>query len=1208
MKNIVLFFILLSLVGCITTKESELKREFWAEKLVSYQTSDDLLSDEERVFWENNRILSQSMNQTDLTNEKNLLKSDINIESKQIISTFFELFSSYLNYETDDFVKKSFQFLEKNRDNPLSIWITQRIISLVERDFISSKILKEIYTICDNQITKYLIFRFLNTNPEYMVNLKQQFFPISKWRMSGPYRFTINSDFTLFRKSEAIPINYIFKESFDLDFVEGGIFVPEIFDTVGLYLWSTTIEANDKTAENIDFYITGWGPFTIYIDGEPVLSTEINRSQLSNFNKISIPNSGKKHQIDILTLKLHSSPILIHSNIPLESTPINSKHLKNSYTNSPNQLLTIAEQFYKLPFSKDFQNLLLYEVFSELSENEDISLRFLKKIGRKNFYTEYLNALYFQKNNLISKNIKLEKIQSYLDESLKMNSNFLKSKLSYIVEFQLQNPTEGAKLLEDLNSKLKNPLFISNYLLSVYESSNQKDKILSLIRRLTEVKGGCELLLKYKKNLVKELDILSFDYCSREIQNSSKITDLKKELSQKEISQIVNFIKSNRFNPKSLYLFEMLELYSKNTQLELKNEIYKDFPMTSSYREITDEGVDIIQFMKKWEHKIFSKPLFFLDEFKKFIPLSNDIEKIKNYLNCNMKFNKDFPATKVLDEDFILIHTPYDYITLSYEIIQVHGKEGINRFATVPKGDYLVLKTVDSKTLKEYEPDFLAETSEFSLENLKDGDFIVKVTYNINRNSYSNSNVKMGNFSYNHINMNTFEAKWMMCKKEGTILELIPSLEFPLDSLKQFKIDDYDCSKIELSKLNGVKQETFMPQQIDLLIPTLRLQESLSWENIYKRYISAFQYSTENSYYTDFFINSFKKIETIDELKSFYYSITDKFQHQNNPYQSIIRTITENRGNLAYLIYNILNKMGIETDIIVSNTGDNFTFNTPSGEYYLYYLIRVKLKNEIFYLDFSSKWSQFNTLNPYLKGMKYLRIDKDGSLFSEKFPEFEQIQSQTNIKLKMLSEKDGELSLEIKLPSITSASIRNFLLQQSEEQSARAFQQYFIQLAGYVEDFFFEVENLKNPDFPLILKMGGKIDSIGRLDAGKIQIPNILEKEWGHGFYNQALLNQYATQEQRENPLITYFYNNLTNIEITLLDGYELDTFDSFDEKSSFGFYSRKLLKSENNLVKISQHYYIPMRLIQPSDYQNFKKFVSDVAKKRVKEIVLKQK
>ncbi len=1192
MKIIYLLIVLSAFVSCTTTEKTT-------------------VGDNKNTVNDNRFITLFNKKQTETKSlsysedEKSFFEKNIIPESQDV---FLKLYFSYLNSNYEDFCKNAEIFIKNNKKSPLNLWIVQKIFILIDTKFETVEYFQLYFDLIEDEFIKYIVFNYKNNlQTKQYIKTTEDFYNIGTWFVSGPYLYAEESNFKNFDVKTAEKINELFVENKSLNFQKGGLTVNEMNQISGIYYYETYFESKDD--ETINFYLTSSNPVVVQIDGKEIFHNKVNEFEQILHNSKSVKLQKGKHKINVVTLNLNNKETFLYTNKKLENYKNNVKFASVTEVkdNFENYLLNLSNEKY----SNDLKYTILFEVLTDIFKNRDIAYYFLNKTEHKNFYVDYLYFRFYSGYSKIAQTVENEKKQFYLKSSLEKKTDFFRTKYLYTVNYLLQNPYEGINYLEELEKfKTEKPL-LQEKLISLYLKTNQYLKAKnSFIDIVTNEKSGCYILFNQYRDSLKNLDIPLFQKCSNEIDKTIDLIDYKTYYTDEVKKYMTTYIKEHPYSLNSLTMLRFIansdiELYKENEKF-LSNNFELKF--AGKYIENIKNLTELIA---KYNNRAFNDASFVLNDFNTYFKIENDIEIIKSFEKENT-FKKIYPITKILDEDVILIKDKHNYYSLNHLIVKVNDKEGINQYSTISrKKNYLKIATISKDNLTYYEPDFKSDTLEISLQNLNEGDYIVMTTYNITQTPYTTNTLDIGNFYYQAVNGNTFFAKLKIFVDKNIILSFNPLNGFNKENIKITTENNYTCYTYTQKNIDGLKPEYFMPQDALHYIPNIKVSSQISFKDVFLYLKSAYEYSMSKSYYVD--INVDKLIKNIEkdfkitkeeDIKKVFDNIIKNYIHTHNPYSPVIQVLSAKQGNVVYLLKYIFDKLNINSEILIFNTKDNFVTNeVPNINYYTYYILQVNFNNKYYYLDPVNKHISFNSLSPYIVNQEYLRIDNSGNIIKEKFSNQEDIESKTLVDIYIDNNLKTTFNLKIVLPSHLSSSIKDFVSNQSFDKVKLVFNQFMVQLLGYIDNFDIKFNNIDNKEIPFEIEMKFSINNYIVKNEKDFIIKELLSKEFSNGFYNSGLFNNYTMIEQRETPLKTIFYNNKTIINLKTSKNNQFKQLENKELKSDFGYYS---IKSEfvNNLLTITSHYKIDMKIIKPEKYNDLKSFSKSIQDLTNQEII----
>lgn len=1137
--------------------------------------------------------------------ERSFFEKNIIPESKD---AFLKVYFSYLNNNYEEFCKNAEIFIKNNKKSPLNLFIVQKIFILIDTKFESVEYFQPYFDSIEDEFTKYVIFNYKNNlQTKQFIRITEDFYNISNWHISGPYLYAEESNFKNFDIKTAEKINELFIESKSLNFQKGGLTINEMNKISGIYFYESYFES--QTEETINFYLTASNPVIVQIDGKEIFHNKVNEFEQILHNSKSVKLQKGKHKINVIKLNLNNKETFLYANKKLENykNSVKFSNVVEVKDNFENYILSLLNEKY----SNDLKYSVLFEVLVDIFKNRDFAYYFLNKIQHKNFYVDYLFFRFYYGYSKITQTVENEKKQLYLKLSLEKKNDFFRTKYLYTVFYLFQNPYEGINYLEELEKYKTEKSLLQEKLISLYLKTNQYLKAKNIFTDLvlTE-KSGCYILFNQYKDSLKNLDIPLFQKCSNEMDKSNELIDYKTYYTNEVKQYIATYIKEHPYSLTSLTMLNYLansdiELYKENEKF-LSNNFELKF--AGKYVENIKNLTELIA---KYNNRVYADASFILNDFNAYFNIENDIEMIKSFEKENT-FKKVYPITKILDEDVILIKDKHNYYSLNHLIIKVNDKEGINQYSTISrKKNYLKIATISKDNLTYYEPDFKSDTLEISLKNLNEGDYIVMTTYNITQTPYTTNTLDIGNFYYQAVNGNTFFAKLKIFVDKNINLSFNPLNGFNKENIKITTENNYTCYTYTQKNIDGLKPEYFMPQDALHYIPNVKVSSQISFKDVFLYLKSAFEYSMSKSYYVD--INVDKLLKSIekdfkitkeDDIKKVFDNIIKNYTHTHNPYSPIIQVLSSKQGNVVYLLKYIFDKLNIKSEILIFNTKDNFVTNeVPNINYYTYYILQVNFNDKYYYLDPVNKHISFNSLSPYVVNQEYLRLDSLGNVIKEKFSNQEEIESKTLVDIYVDDNLKTTFNLKIVLPSHLASSIKDFASNQSFDKVKLVFNQFMVQLLGYVDNFDIKFNNVENKEIPFEIEMKFSINNYIIKNEKDFIIKELLSKEFSNGFYNSGLFNNYTMIEQRETPLKTVYYNNKTTINLKTSKNNQFKQLENKELKSDFGYYS---IKSEfiNNILTITSQYKIDMKIIKPEKYNDLKVFSKEIQNLTNQEII----
>jgi len=1188
-KYLLLLIISAFVVSCTTTEKT----------IVDNKIDDDRFI----TLFEQKQTETKSLSYSE--DEKSFFEKNIIPESKD---AFLKVYFSYLNNNYEEFCKNAEIFIKNNKKSPFNLWIVQKFFILINTKFESVEYFQPYFDLIEDEFTKYIIFNYKNNlQTKQFIKITEDFFNINNWQVSGPFLYAEESNFNNFDIKTAEKINELFIESKSLNFQKGGLTVNEMNKISGIYSYESYFELQNE--ETINFYLTASNPVIVQIDGKEIFNNNVNEFEQVLHNSKSVKLQKGKHKINLITLNLNNKETFLYANKKLENfkNSVKFSNVVEVKDNFENYILNLLNEKY----SNDLNYSVLFEVLLDIFTNRDFAYYFLNKIQHKNFYVDYLFFRFYYGYSKISQTVENEKKQLYLKLSLEKKNDFFRTKYLYTIFYLFQNHYEGIKYLEELEKFKTEKTLIQEKYIDLYLRTNQYLKAKNIFTDMVlNDKAGCYILFNQFKDSLKNLDIPLFQKCSNEIDKSTDLIEYKTYYTNEVKEYITTYIKEHPYSLNSLTMLNYLansdiELYKENEKF-LSNNF--EIKFAGKYVENIKSLTELIA---KYNNRVFTDASFILNDFNAYFNIENDIEMIKSFEKENT-FKKVYPITKILDEDVILIKDKHNYYSLNHLIIKVNDKEGINQYSTISrKKNYLKIATISKDNLTYYEPDFKSDTLEISLKNLNEGDYIVMTTYNITQTPYTTNTLDIGNFYYQAVNGNTFFAKLKIFVDKNINLSFNPLNGFNKENIKITTENNYTCYTYTQKNIDGLKPEYFMPQDALHYIPNVKVSSQISFKDVFLYLKSAFEYSMSKSYYVDINVDKLLKniekdfkITKEDDIKKVFDNIIKNYTHTHNPYSPIIQVLSSKQGNIVYLLKYIFDKLNIKSEILIFNTKDNFVTNeVPNINYYTYYILQVNFNNKYYYLDPVNKHISFNSLSPYIVNQEYLRLDSLGNVIKEKFSNQEEIESKTLVDIYVDDNLKTTFNLKIVLPSHLASSIKDFASNQSLDKVKLVFNQFMVQLLGYIDNFDIKFNNIENKEIPFEIEMKFSINNYIIKNEKDFIIKELLSKEFSNGFYNSGLFNNYTMIEQRETPLKTVYYNNKTIINLKTSKNNQFKQLENKELKSDFGYYS---IKSEfiNNILTITSHYKIDMKIIKPEKYNDLKVFSKEIQNLTNQEII----
>lgn len=1091
------------------------------------------------------------------------------------------LYFSFLKMDDHLFIKQAKQFLQKNPRHPMTPWILYRTYRMIEQYRIPYHLGINIFALPQNTFARYLA-------QYYSEQLQQKIMitppntdlkTFSRWTLKGPYRFHQYQDIALLLQGKFPKIETLFQEK-EIDFKSGSITIPEALSTTALYQF--TQQFTIKKQQKITLFLTTQEPITCIIDGITIFEQPLNHHQQLKHRFKTVTLSPGKHTINLIVLKLGSGNITLKHTPIIESPEITTpgQITLHSDQNTSSYIQTIIDLSGYHPTIKLFW---LSELLLDLFKNGDYAYTLLSHLPEKHFYRDFLLFRFYEKNSDVPRGIKNSKRQHYLKKSLEKNPNFLKAQIYQTLFYDLQQPYQGIKSLLPIITKSSFfPLYRA--LISLYQKTEQHQKARTYLEQLRNRPE--QLLINFSSYLKNENRPL-FQQSLKIIENSFSLLEGRKKYRIQDQKWMMNYIKTHPFDKRSLAMLYLLKQSNYKEISPLEEMMLKTFPITMGDEHLK-KIKDIKQFLKETPMHLYRSARFFNNHFPKQFTHHKDLEAITDFEKNSTITSKTskYPVTRVLDEDTVMITSRYNHIAVNRSIVKLNTKSGVNRYATLTRRKkYLKIATIDGKTHQFYRPEGNSQTSEISLNNLKIGDYIVTITYQLNHFPYRNNLYNWGNFFYRGINSDLYKGILDLYIADSVTPSLIPLNGFFTTPTIKNRWEKFTHYHYILPEHSGIKQEQFAPRSILFYTPSLQVVSGINWKKILHTFRTAFLYSVQKNNYLNIILKKEIDVKTEKDLKKLVTRFTTDYRHINAPYSKPITTYLSKQGNLVFLLHYILKQKNISSDILIYHTADNFiSTKIPERSYYSYYILSVYFNGKQILIDPSNQDIAFNQVNPYTNGMAALRIDSKGNIFKEHQKGVDFPQSKSIFNLKLISPDQGEGVLTIELPGYLGVSIKNFIKKQSQQRLEMIFQQWLIKKMGYIDHFKFSIKHLKSDEKPLTLKFTFTLNQPTQKSGDQLIISNLFKKDWGDGFYNRGLFHNYTVLKERHTPVELRFYNHLNITTITPPKGYQVNATQVMDQDTPFGTYKQSFEQDGKNGV-FTNTYTIKTGLVPVKQY-----------------------
>ncbi len=1124
--KIVSFVILLFIITACTTSNTHQKNGIIKK---------DIFSNSENEFFLNNKIL-RGENQ------------------------FVNLFFDWIEVDYNSFIKNSDKFL-KDDNYFVSFWVFNKWVYLYRSRYITFEELLAKFNHSKNPFVKLNLDIIKDDyQKEYIDNSKKTLFNIPFFKYDGGYKYDLPYDF--FHPKEKNK-EFISK---NMDFKNGKIYSPTRYNKdLVTHHFVTYFNTED---EKIDFYLIENEPIKILIDNKSVFLQDMNPYKREKNSIKEITFKKGVHKLDIYILSRRAE-IYLSTNKKLKLIPLSKKITEklSTITSIKDYKKILLEKSSKYKISNELKNIILFSIFRKIS-NYDIAYNYLTKLKYRNFFEDYLFYLYFWYNYN-------SEAENYLVSSLKKNKNFFDA--NYIITSQLKSLPY--KKLEQLKKIVKKENFNYYYhLINIYNQIERKDEVIKNLHKLARLKNGLDFIYYRLRYIVKKYDLPLYERVDKDKIDKKLISKIDKNSNPIKKAWLINKILKNPYNPDYFNLLKYIK-FDKSSYNMIMKKIGNHFIQQKESYEIENKDILGILDNENLSPRYFKAKLLegdWKNYFNKTDSSNYGFEDTIKIIKDNMKNFKDIlPTTTILDHDIVFITKFNNNIMINKTIKRVNNRMGIDKSSILYNNNYLSIRVIDGKTFKISNYNF-DKYKKIVIKNLKDGDFIETITISM-------INYYPLTFSYKKRDINTLVAQAdIYISKKADKIVLDYTNHFNKSKIIKLMSKNYIDYHYKEKNLKAYRTSNFLPN-IKAYLPQIIIDKEIDIKKEYKKIQARYIRNSYYSLYAKKYFNQIKEIRSEKELKDLITDIVKKYKYK---YQGSIDDILHTKaGNLFYFVHTILKFKKIKSEIIYLHSKTNIFSPKRANYYYITEMLKVYLKNKVYYLDLTSPFVTFKHIHPNFSGAESLRITNNADIIKERIPTKKDTTSLYNVNIKV--EKETAF-VKAKINILFQSGYRKYLLSLKSSKIKKMFSAYLSKEFGNIQDFNFKILNLDNrvDDFYIIFDFKKKL----KLINNKINISSLVN---GWNNMNYPLFSHYTYRETRDIPLnLSSMYSK---IDIKISSNYKLNNIKNINLNSKFGSYKREI-KFKDNLYNIILNYKIKTMIVTLKDYHLIKEFSQKIS------------
>lgn len=455
---------------------------------------------------------------------------------------------------------------------------------------------------------------------------------------------------------------------------------------------------------------------------------------------------------------------------------------------------------------------------------------------------------------------------------------------------------------------------------------------------------------------------------------------------------------------------------------------------------------------------------------------------------------------------------------------------------------------------------------------------------------------------------------FMLSRYKLTIPESMPLYIYPfsVELTEKTKSGKYVSYVWEKKNMPAIIPETMMPPMSEI-VPKVLVTTMENWDEIGRWFFNLARDSTVPDSYIKAVATDITKNAKTDEekIKAVYHFICKNIRyiglelgiHGFKPHKAkdVLKLGYGDCKDKSALMVSMLKTLGISSYIALINTDRNIEENVAFPGQFNHAIVAVKQNNDFLILDPTSEVIPYPELPPSNQN-KFVIIPTEEKTFHIKTFSAKPQENQKSRRIIVTFNNNGdiEVSVLMKMNGIFAASLRNSFRYLSEEEKRR------------------ELSRSLNRIIPNTTLKSLDVKGISSLDEPVEQTYFFSSQRYGIKIQTKILFKPALIEKIEDTELISlekrkfsirmpYKRSNIDEITYILPEGYVVDAYpEPVEIKTKFGEYLTSFVMDNNNLI-YRRTFALNILEITPEDYNDFKKFYSQVAYNDSLPVILKR-
>lgn len=302
------------------------------------------------------------------------------------------------------------------------------------------------------------------------------------------------------------------------------------------------------------------------------------------------------------------------------------------------------------------------------------------------------------------------------------------------------------------------------------------------------------------------------------------------------------------------------------------------------------------------------------------------------------------------------------------------------------------------------------------------------------------------------------------------------------------------------------------------------------------------------------------------------------------------RTARAERGDRLSLLYAMIEAAGFTPEFAWVRAADEALVESPHRfmQDFSGYVLRVKTKDDTFWLTLDSDYTPFDWLDPYYQKQPAILVTgpqrdtfiETPAIAGEKSAEIHRAE------LWLDASGDARAEWTWTLQDLQSVLWRDMLAQtKSSSERQQNFERLLSDIYGQVSLDRYEITHEKDVDAPLVVSLKGRIEGLANTDGTALEIDD--------SFFASTMLYSMTSAAHRVTPLMNpYSSYTISDIRIHPPKGYALVRGLS-DEEVQYedSRFTRAVQTRDDAAVAWTVHVEVPAMRVTPEDYPEFMQF-----------------